>query len=149
MTSELNDQSLSFENTDLMDIDPSKSTLALDTMKEWTKGFVLVNEIILKLNENTYEEDFLDNNGNTRTKVKIHPMLLSFMKERRVLMDQYWKISGGEAVNEVKKEVSKQLASTIFNFKQNKKSNDKYRKNVIEILETEAEHNFEKNANER
>ena len=149
MTSELNNESVSFENTDLMDLDPAKSTLALDTMKEWTKGFVLVNEIISKLNESTYEEEFMDSKGNLRKKPKLHAMLLPFMKERRVLMDQYWKISGGEAVNEAKKEVSKQLASTIFNFKQNPESNEKYRKNVIDILETEAEHNHERNANER
>jgi len=132
-----------------MNLDPIKSTLALDTMAEWTKGFLLVNEIILKLNESTYMDEFIDNSGKTRKKPKIHPLLLPFMKERRVLMDQYWKISGGEAVNEAKKEISKQLATTIFNFKQNKEANEKFKDNVIEILEKESEDNYEKNANER
>jgi len=149
MTSELNNQSVSFDTTELMNIDPAKSNLAIDTMSEWTKGFVLVNEIISELNKSTYSEEFEDSTGKLRKRPRVHALLLPFMKERRVLMDQYWKISGGEAVNEAKKEISKQLATTIFNFKQSKEANEKFRDKVIDILETEAEDNYEENASKR
>ena len=143
MTSELEKQSTIFRNTDLLDIDSGKSNLAIDTMKEWTKGFVLINEIIFKLHESTYTEEFEDNVGKLRNRPKFHSLLLPFFKERRVLMDQYWKISGGEAVNEAKKEISKQLASTIFNFKLDEEANKVNRDKVIEMIEVDAVHKDE------
>ena len=137
MSSELNKQIIGFSTTELVNINPKNTNLAIDTMCEWTKGFVLINEIILVLSQDTYKEDFMDDNGRARKKTKMNNMLLPFIKERRALMDQYWKISGGEAINEAKKEVSKQLASTIFNFKQDKETNEKYRKKIIDIIEEE------------
>jgi hypothetical protein len=141
MTSEMKEEIISFETSELMNINPKESTLPIDTVSEWTKGFALVNEIIHILSESTYEEDFEDISGEIRSRLRIHPMLLPFLKERRALMDQFYKVSGGEAVNEVKKEVSKSLANAIFNFKMDRKANENNRKKVIEILEVEHDVN--------
>lgn len=138
MTSELKGPIISFETTELMNINPKESTLPIDTVAEWTKGFSLVNEIIHLLSEDTYLEEFEDSSGEVHTRHRINPMLLPFLKERRALMDQFYKVSGGEAVNEAKKEVSKSLANAIFNFKQDRKVNEKNREKVIEILENDV-----------
>lgn len=126
-------------STEIVNIQQKSSTLPIDTMCEWTKGFEMINKIIALLYDSTYEEDFEDKSGVRRTRPKLHPELISFLKERRALMDQYWKISGGEAINEAKKEVSKNLAAAIFDYKLDSELNEKNRKVVIEILEEEVD----------
>ena len=63
--------------------------------------------------------------------------MLSFMQERRRLQEQIWKISGGEAVNEGKKEFFKKQADFIFQMSQDLDFKDKYRDGVKKILEAE------------
>lgn len=126
-----------FKYTTLVKINPKQSTLPIDTTAEWTKGYMLINLILLELAKDTYTETFTDETGETRRRTHVHPQLLSFEVERRKLQDQIWKISGGEAVLEVKKELFKKEAELIFQMSQDRDFKKKYRGKIEEILETE------------
>ena len=103
-----------FEYTTLVKINPKQSTLPIDTTAEWTKGYMLINSLLYELAKDTYTEKYKDELGEERRLTHVHPQLLAFMQERRRLQDQIWKISGGEAVNEGKKEFFRKQADFIF-----------------------------------
>ena len=107
-----------FKYTSLVEIKPGKSNLMIDTAKEWQKGFVLVNSIVARLGEDIWDEQFEDDNGNTHTRTHINQQLLPWVQERRRLMEQFWKISGGEAVVEGQKQAYRNLADMIFSARQ-------------------------------
>jgi len=126
-----------FKYTTLVKINPGESTLPIDTVAEWSKGFGLVNYVIYLLSKSIYIEEYIDELGEKRVVPKIHPQLLAFMQERRKLQDQMWKISGGEARMEGKKELYKKEADFIFQMSQDNEFKEKHKKSIRKILEAE------------
>ena len=126
-----------FKYTALVKINPKQSTLPIDTAAEWFKGFNLVNYIIYLLGKAIYIEEYKDELGVLRKIPKVHPQLLAYMQERRKLQDQIWKISGGEAVLEGKKEFFKKQAEFIFQMSQDKEFKKKYKSQMEKTLEVE------------
>jgi len=49
-----------FKYTTLVKIDPGESTLPIDTVAEWFKGFELVNQVIYLLFISNLTEDWID-----------------------------------------------------------------------------------------
>ena len=126
-----------FKYTTLVKINPGESTLPIDTVAEWFKGFDLVNHVIFLLAKSTYTEDLIDELGEHHEIPKVHPLLLPYMQERRKLQDQIWKIGGGEALMEGKKELFKKQADLIFQMSQDEDFKEKYKKKVQKIIEAE------------
>lgn len=126
-----------FEYTTLVKISPKQSTLPIDTAAEWVKGYMLLNMVLLELAKDTYVETYEDEFGKTRRLTHVHPQMLSFIQERRRLQEQIWKISGGEAVLEGKKEFFKKQADFIFQMSQDHEFKKKYKKQMENILEIE------------
>ena len=126
-----------FQYTTLVKINPGESTLPIDTVAEWFKGFDLVNHVIYILSKSTYTEEWVDETGVKREIPKVHPLLLPFMQERRKLQDQIWKIGGGEAIMEGKKELFKKQADLIFQMSQDQDFKEKYKAKVEKIIEAE------------
>ncbi len=126
-----------FEYTTLVKINPKQSTLPIDTAAEWTKGYMLINLVLLELAKDTYVDSYTDELGKPRRRTHIHPQMLPFLQERRRLQEQIWKISGGEAVNEGKKEFFKKQADFIFQMSQDVEFKDKHKDKVRKILEAE------------
>ena len=127
-----------FEYTTLVKINPKQSTLPIDTAAEWTKGYMFLNSILLELAKDTYVDKYVDELGETRRRTHIHPQMLPFLQERRRLQEQIWKISGGEAVNEGKKEFFKKQADFIFQMSQDVEFKEKHKKNVRKIIEADV-----------
>ena len=126
-----------FKYTTLVKINPGESTLPIDTVAEWFKGFELVNQVIYLLGKSTYKENWTDETGVKREIPKVHPLLLPFIQERRKLQDQIWKIGGGEAIMEGKKEFFKKQADMIFQMSQDHEFKEKYKMKVQKIIEAE------------
>jgi hypothetical protein len=126
-----------FEYTSLIKINPKQSTLPIDTASEWTKAFILINTVVVELMKDTFIEMYTDETGKRRRLTHLHPQLLPFMQERRKLQDQIWKISGGEAINEGKKELYKKQADLIFEMAQDKSFKDKHEEEVQKVIEAE------------
>lgn len=126
-----------FKYTALVRINPGESTLPIDTVAEWFKGFELVNHIIYLLSKALYVEKWTDELGEEHEQPKIHPLLLPFIQERRKLQDQIWKIGGGEALMEGKKEFFKKQADLIFQMSQDQDFKEKYKSKVQKIIEAE------------
>ena len=127
-----------FKYTTLVKINPKHSTLPIDTSAEWSKGYMLLNMVLLEIAKDTYVEKYIDEVGKKRRITHVHPQMLPFMQERRRLQEQIWKISGGEAVNEGKKELFKKQADLIFQMSQDHEFKDKYQKKMEKILEVEV-----------
>ncbi len=134
-----------FDETVLVRISPKETTLPIHTAAEWSKGFMLVNVLIKELAKSRYTEDFVDNSGENRTRVMFHPQLLGYIQERRKQMDQIWKLSGGEVVNEIKKETAKKLAGFLFKMQTDKELKEQYKRDAYKIIELEANENDEIN----
>lgn len=126
-----------FDTTMLVRINPRESSLPIDTAAEWTKGFGLINVLVKELSDHRYIEEFQDNSGVTRTRPMLHPQLLGYIQERRKMIDQIFKLSGGEIANEIKKESAKKLASFLFDM-QVDGIKEKYKKEAYEIIELEV-----------
>ena len=126
-----------FKYTTLVKINEHESNLPIDTVAEWFKGFDLVNHVIYLLSKSTYTEEWRDETGEVREIPKVHPLLLPFMQERRKLQDQIWKIGGGEAIMEGKKELFRKQADLIFQMSQDNDFKEKYKEKVQKIIEAE------------
>lgn len=126
-----------FDTTVLVRINPKKSTLPIDTSAEWNKGFILINVLIKELTDHRYIEEFIDGGGHKRTRPMLHPQLLGYMQERRHMIDQIFKIMGGEVANEFKKESAKKLAGFLFQL-QTDEIKQKYKKQAYKIIESEV-----------
>jgi len=126
-----------FKYTALVKINPKQSTLPIDTTAEWTKGYMLINMILLELARDTYTETYTDEFGEERRLTHVHPQMLSFLQERRRLQEQIWKISGGEAVIEGKKELFKKQADLIFQMSQDHAFKERHKDKVQKIIEAE------------
>ena len=126
-----------FKYTALVKINPKQSTLPIDTTAEWTKGYMLLNMVLLELAKDTYTEEYIDELGEKRRLTHVHPQMLSFLQERRRLQEQIWKISGGEAVIEGKKELFKKQADLIFQMSQDHAFKEKHKSKVQKIIEAE------------
>ena len=126
-----------FKSTVLLNIDAGKSTLPIDTAAEWNKGYVLINEVIYRLYNDTYTEDFIDEIGEKRKQTHIHNQLLPFLQERRRMQEQIWKLMGGEAVVEGQKQVMRNIADMIFNIGKDPKLRESNKDKIKEIIETE------------
>jgi len=126
-----------FKYTTLVKIEPKQSTLPIDTSTEWNKAFQLVNYVIYLLGKGIYIEKYIDETNVEREVPKIPPQLLAFMQERRKLQDQIWKISGGEAIIEGKKELYRKQADLIFQMSQDRDFKKKHREKIEKILEAE------------
>jgi len=138
MTEAEQDAIQEFDVTALVRITPGKATLPIDTSAEWFKGFNLINQLIKELAQERYYEVFTDETGEERRQMKLHPQLLSYVAERRKMIDQIFKISGGEAVNELKKESAKKMADYIFKMSMDTETKDKYKKDAQTIIEIEG-----------
>lgn len=131
-----------FERTVLVEIKPGKSTLPIDTASEWTKGFMLVNQVISELLADTFIEEYVDEVGSNRRQTHIHPQLLPFIQERRRLQEQIWKLMGGEAVVEGKKQVMKNLADMIFEMGKDIKTREENKDEIKNIIEAEFDDEY-------
>ena len=130
-----------FKYTALVKINPKQSTLPIDTTAEWTKGYMLLNTVLLELAKDTYTEIYIDETGEKRRLTHVHPQMLSFLQERRRLQEQIWKISGGEAVIEGKKELFKKQADLIFQMSQDHAFKERHKDKVQKIIEAEIYEN--------
>lgn len=138
------EESLSkFDETVLVRINPSKSNLLVDTAAEWTKGFCLTNQLIFELAKERYQEKYVDPVGEEHERTVLHPQLIPLMNLRHKQIEQIYKISGGEAVNEAKKESAKNWAKMIFEGQVDRKTKQKYEKQAKEIIELEVNGNDE------
>ena len=126
-----------FKYTALVKINPKQSTLPIDTTAEWTKGYMLLNTVLLELAKDTYTEIYIDETGEKRRLTHVHPQMLSFLQERRRLQEQIWKISGGEAVIEGKKELFKKQADLIFQMSQDHTFKERHKDKVQKLIEAE------------
>lgn len=126
-----------FKYTTLVKINPKQSTLPIDTAAEWTKGYMLLNMTLLELSKDTFVEEYVDEVGNKRRITHVNPQMLPFLQERRRLQEQIWKISGGEAVIEGKKELFKKQADLIFQMTKDHDFKKKYKKDMEKVLEAE------------
>ena len=127
-----------FKYTTLVKINPKQSTLPIDTAAEWTKGYMLINLVILELSKDTYVDSYVDEVGEKRRRTHIHPQMLPFLQERRRMQDQIYKFSGGEAVNEGKKEFFKKQADFIFQMSQDVEFKEEHKEKVRKILEADV-----------
>lgn len=138
-----------FDTTVLVRIAPKDATLPIHTAAEWNKGFSLINVLIKELADHRYIDEFEDSSGNRRTRPMLHPQLLAYIAERRKMIDQIFKVSGGEAVNELKKETAKKVADYLFQIQMDKESKEKYKKEAYDIIEAEvSEHGEVENQSE-
>ena len=103
-----------FDDSLLLVKKSTKQSLPLDTVGEWKKGIQLVDALITEILSQSYIEQIEDKNGDFHKKTTYDPLLPTWVRERRLLLDQIYKFSGGEAVNEGKKEVIKNMAKVIF-----------------------------------
>ena len=126
-----------FQYTTLVKINPKQSTLPIDTAAEWTKGYMLLNLTLLELSKDTFVEEYVDEVGNKRIITHFNQKMIPLLLERRRLQEKIWKISGGEAVNEGKKELFKKQADLIFQMSQDHEFKDKHRNSIKKILEAE------------
>lgn len=129
-----------FDITALVKIVPGQANLPVDTSIEWTKGFQLVNQLIKELAQDRYSEEWTDETGAERKRRVLHPQLLGYMQERRKMIDQIFKISGGEALNEMKKETARKMADYIFKVNTDRETKEKYKKDALNLIEVEAEY---------
>lgn len=137
---EINESAIEeFKETALLNIDLKDTTLPIDTSAEWTKGFKLVNQLIYELAKERYVEEFVDETGEARSRPVLHPQLLSYIQERRKQIDQIFRMSGGDIVNEFKKETAKKLASFVFEMQSDPKTKEQYKKEAYKIIETEVD----------
>jgi len=129
-----------FNTTVLVRINPKQSTLPIDTAAEWTKGFSLINTLIKELTDHRYIEEFEDNGGVKRTRPMLHPQLLGYIQERRHMIDQIFKLMGGEVANEFKKESAKKLADFLFQMQMDE-IKQQYKDKAYDIIEVEVNKN--------
>ena len=137
MTLEVVEEKLEMDKTFLVQINPGQSTLPIDVASTWTQGFLYINKILEMIDKDTFVETFLDETGKDRRQTHIHPLLLPMMQERRRMIEQVWKISGGEIMNEAKKTIVKSFAKQIFE-SQLSNQKEQYKKEFIEIIENEV-----------
>lgn len=126
------------ETLALVEITPREATLPIDTSREWNKGFKLINQLIKVLADAMYFENYIDEVGDEHRLPKMHPQLLGYIQERRHMIDQIWKIAGGEVINEGRKEAVKNMARILFETQIERKVKEKYKNDVITILEVES-----------
>ena len=126
-----------FDTTLLVRINPRESSLPIDTAAEWTKGFGLINTLIKELSDHRYVEEFEDNGGVKRKRPMLHPQLLAYVGERRKMIDQIFKLSGGEIANEIKRESAKKLANFLFEMQMDE-IKEKHKKEAYDIIELEV-----------
>ena len=126
-----------FDTTLLLRINPRESSLPIDTAAEWNKGFALINTLIKELADHRYVEEFMDNGGMKRKRPMMHPQLLGYMQERRHMIDQIFKVMGGEVANEIKKESAKKLADFLFQMQMDE-IKEQYKKEAYNIIEIEV-----------
>ena len=138
MTTKMESKELDLGKTFLVQVNPERSSLPIDVASTWTQGFLYVNKILEMIDKDTYVETFVDETGKARSRTHIHPLLLPILQERRRMIEQVWKISGGEIMNEVKKSVVKNFARQLYE-SQLSKQKEKYQKNFIEIIEGEVQ----------
>ena len=83
---------------------PQESTLLIDVASEMSKGYDLIQDIIMKLMEDYSVEEIEDENGNVIGKrTHIHPQLINWVREARMTRQDLWKVSGGEIQQEAEK----------------------------------------------
>ncbi len=126
-----------FDTTVLVRINPHESTLPVDTSAEWSKGFGLINQLVKELTDLRYVEEFEDAGGKMRKRAMLHPQLLGYIQERRKMIDQIFKLSGGELVNEINKAGAKKLANFLFEMQMDE-IKQKHKKEAYNIIEAEV-----------
>jgi hypothetical protein len=129
-----------FEKTYLVRVAPKEATLPIDVLAEMTDSFILIDNLIKELSDTRYKEEYIDESGHTRQRIMLHPQLISYMGERRKMLDQAWKISGAEAEQETKKEVVKSFANAVFK-SQSDEIKNQYKKEVMKIIEEDQNGN--------
>jgi len=137
MTSEIESTELDMTKTFLVRVNPEQSTLPIDVAATWTQGFLYIHKILDMIDKDTYVEHFIDDNDIERRRTHIHPLLLPLLQERRKMIEQVWKISGGEIMNEAKKSVVKNFAKQLYESQLSKHKKD-YEDNFKQIIEAEV-----------
>lgn len=144
MTKELENKIIPFEKTCLIKVDDNNHTLPVDTAAELTKGLQWINKLCAEVLSERYVEEIEDRNGNLRTRTNFHPLTPKLLQEQRKRIDQIYKILGGETVNEIKKEMGKQMAKVIFQTSKDSEVKENYKKQAIKVIE-EGLHDDEEN----
>ncbi len=139
MTTEEKFELKDFGQTYVLRVSEKETNLPIDTAAELTKGFVLVNDLIGRLYREIYLEEHEDRSGNTRERTVVHPLLLKLVEERRKTLDQIFKMSGGEMIQEAGKETMKQYIKKIFEFSQDREVKEKYKDQVRKTIESQFE----------
>lgn len=80
-----------------------EKNLLNDVATEMSRGFGIIEDIVDKLAMDT--KTTVDEEGNSKTYV--NPYLLPWVRERRMLLKDIWKLSGGEIEQEKEKEMLK------------------------------------------
>lgn len=126
------------EETVLVRLKPDQATLPVDTASEITKGYTLINKLLGEVLRDKHIEEYIDEHGDTRRKTHYHPWTLELIKERRRTIEMIWKMAGGEALNEAKKESAKKMADMLFHAQEQdiKKRN---KDDFIKIMEAEVD----------
>jgi hypothetical protein len=137
MTVEKESEELDMGKTFLVQINPEQSTLPIDVAATWTQGFLYINKLLDMINKDTFVETYLDETGVTRRQTHIHPLLLPLLQERRRSIEQVWKISGGEIINEAKKSVVKSFAKQLYE-SQLSEHKKEYAQKFKEIIEADV-----------
>ena len=133
-------EELDMGKTFLVQVNPEQSTLPIDVASTWTQGFIYIHKILEMLDKDTFIERWNDETGKARRRTHMHPLLLPLMQELRRMIEQVWKISGGEIMNEVKKSVVKNFAKQIYE-SQLSKYKEEYKEDFKKIIEAEVEDN--------
>lgn len=137
MTLEMVEEKLDMDKTFLVQVNPEQSTLPIDVAATWTQGFLYVNKILEMVDKDSFVDNYIDETGKDRRQTHLHPLLLPLLQERRRMIEQVWKISGGEVMNEVKKSVVKNFAKQLFE-SQLSKNKQKYQEDFKKIIEAEV-----------
>lgn len=121
---------------DSIKVEEKKSSIVMDTLHEWKKGFNLINYIVGELGKDIRIVSKEDDHGQYR-ETHVNPELIKYLKERRYLLDQIWKLSGGELVQEGKKQAIKQMVDAFFNDDQENIVKD-HKDDIKEVIETDV-----------
>lgn len=95
-------------------MDPNKITLPVDAVSEMTKDFVLINNIIALLKDDMRQEIETDDEGNRRTRSILNPSMIHWMRLKRDLINDLWKMAGGEVQQQIMKEKAAIVGKILF-----------------------------------
>lgn len=126
------------EETVVMKLTSDKATLPVETSSELTKGYALLNKLLYEVLQDKHIEHYTDEHGESRRRTHYHPWTLELLKERRRVIDQIWKMQGGEALNEARKAGAKKYAEKIWDM-QDPEIKQQHKDKFIKVMEAKVD----------